>query len=471
MQTYGQNRTPQQQMFNRFPQRFQQPQPVAQPAQGPVYADQSLNAPGNQPQQQPQYGNFGRGFMPQNRGGYERQMDQLRGGYNRPMPPMMQINPQPYAAYNTYIESLPEFAQQQDLQKQMQSLPEYAQQQDLQKQIAALSAKMQADPQGTTMRNALQANARQIMPRYDPRPPSPEEYARRRGYQHDPAPSAAPADAEAAWNRTTALAQFAPGTDMVKAKQDFMQRYNPRPQQPGGMQQAAFMNSLLNGQQQGAQQAARYVSPEERNSMEAYYRQDALDQAGRPRFSNLPSMDAGFGDPRGFNFGATPALNTQASSAGAAALGQQQMPSLRGQQIPYSSSMDAGMGDPRGYANNSLLSGQQQMPAYNGPTQAQWGQMKNQPVTSYEARPSFGESQQTGVSQLNPFQAALVKGGTPYVQGAPGAPYAIGQGIPGGAPGGYMPLMNSNGTPVSSLASANPVGGKGGNSVGPTNYQ
>ena len=87
MQTYGQNNTPQQQMFNRFPQSFQQPQPVAQPAQGSVYADQSLNAPGNQPQQQPQYGRFGqqarygqqRGFMPQNRGGYDRQLDQLRG--------------------------------------------------------------------------------------------------------------------------------------------------------------------------------------------------------------------------------------------------------------------------------------------------------------------------------------------------------------------------------------------------------
>ena len=83
MQTYGQNRTPQQQMFNRFqpPQQFRQP--VAQPAQGPVYADQSLNAPGNQPQQfqQPQYGRFGqqRGFMNQNRGGYDRQLDQLRG--------------------------------------------------------------------------------------------------------------------------------------------------------------------------------------------------------------------------------------------------------------------------------------------------------------------------------------------------------------------------------------------------------
>ena len=75
MQTYGQNRTPQQQMFNRFPQSFQQAQPVAQPAQGPVYADQSLNAPGSQPQ----YGRFGRGFMPQNRFGYDRQLDQLRG--------------------------------------------------------------------------------------------------------------------------------------------------------------------------------------------------------------------------------------------------------------------------------------------------------------------------------------------------------------------------------------------------------
>lgn len=81
MQAYGQNNIPQQQTFNRFPQSFQQPQPVAQPAQGSVYADQSLNAPGNQPQQQPQYGRFGqqRGFMNQNRGGYDRQLDQLRG--------------------------------------------------------------------------------------------------------------------------------------------------------------------------------------------------------------------------------------------------------------------------------------------------------------------------------------------------------------------------------------------------------
>ena len=245
MQTYGQNNTPQQQMFNRFPQRFQQPQPVAQPAQGPVYADQSLNAPGNQPQQfqQPQYGRFGRGFMPQNRGGYERQMDQLRGGYNRPMPPMM---PQQDGGYGG-------------------------------------------------------------------------------GYGQ---------------------------------------------QQPGGMQQAAFMNSLLNGQQPVAVQPSA----------------PAGGKGGNPTSNELPKGKPFFGDPRGFNNGATPALNTQASSAGAAALGQ-----------------------------------------------------------------------------LNPFQAALVKGGTPYVQGAPGAPYAIGQNIPGGAPGGYMPLMNSNGTPVSSLASANPAGGKGGN--------
>ena len=186
MQTYGQNNTPQQQMFNRFPQRFQQPQPVAQ---GPVYADQSLNAPGNQPQQysgQPQYGRFGRGFMPQNRGGYDRQIDQLRGGYNRPMPPMM---PQRDMGY------------------------------------------------GNGMPYSSPASVRP-------------------GYQYDPAPSAAPADAEAAWNLTTQQAQFAPGTDMVKAKQDFMQRYNPRPQQPGGMQQAAFMNSLLKGQPLSGQQAA-----------------------------------------------------------------------------------------------------------------------------------------------------------------------------------------------------------------------
>ena len=244
-----------------------------------------------------------------------------------------------------------------------------------------------------------------------------------------------------------------------------------------------------------------------------------------------PLNESGFGDPRGFNNGATPALNTQASSAGAAALGQPN--ALTAPQQPYVNPFMQTYGQnntpqqqafnrfqPQQYGNpygrfgqgfpqqgnfgqqrgfmpqnrggyerqmdqlrgqgqygqqypqkqlgfmSDLMSGREQPfvePAYNGPTQAQWGQMQNQPVTSYEARPSFGESQQTGVSQLNPFQAALVKGGTPYVQGAPGAPYAIGQGIPGGAPGGYMPLMNSNGTPVSSLASANPAGGKGGN--------
>ena len=233
--------------------------------------------------------------MPQNRGGYERQMDNLRGGYNRPMPPMM---PQQDGGYGGG----------------------YGQQQP--------------------------------------------------GGMQQAASSAAPADAEAAWNRNTQQSQFAPGTDMVKAKQDFMQRYNPRPQQPGGMQQAAFMNSLLNGQQPVAVQPSA----------------PAGGKGGNPTSNELPKGKPFFGDPRGFNNGATPALNTQASSAGAAALGQ-----------------------------------------------------------------------------LNPFQAALVKGGTPYVQGAPGAPYAIGQNIPGGAPGGYMPLMNSNGTPVSSLASANPAGGKGGN--------
>ena len=270
MQTYGQNNTPQQQMFNRFPQRFQQPQPVAQPAQGPVYADQSLNAPGNQPQQfqQPQYGRFGRGFMPQNRGGYERQMDQLRGGYNRPMPPMM---PQQDGGYGG-------------------------------------------------------------------------------GYGQ---------------------------------------------QQPGGMQQAAFMNSLLNGQQMPAYNGPTQAQWGQMKNQPAtgYEAAPSLGgqapaggKGGNPTSNELPKGKPFFGDPRGFNNGATPALNTQASSAGAAALGQ-----------------------------------------------------------------------------LNPFQAALVKGGTPYVQGAPGAPYAIGQNIPGGAPGGYMPLMNSNGTPVSSLASANPAGGKGGN--------
>lgn len=247
MQTYGQNNTPQQQAFNRFPQKFQQPQPVAQPTQGPVYADQSLNALGNQPQQfqqQPQYDNFGRGFMPQNRGGYERQMDQLRG--------QGQYGQQPIAGQPS----------------------------------APVGGKGGPTAAGT------------------------------------PAPSAAP-------------------------------RLNPFPR---------------------------------------------LD------------YEAGFTAQRGFHNGETPALNTQASGAGEAALGQKPIPAYA---QPYM---------------NSLLS-------------------RQQPIAG----------------QLNPFQAALVKGGTPYVQDAPGAPYAIGQNIPGGAPGGYMPLMNSNGTPVSSLASANPAGGKGGN--------
>ena len=251
-------------------------------------------------------------------------------------------------------------------------------------------------------------------------------------------------------------------------------------------------------------------------------------KGGNPTSNALPEGKPFFGDPRGFNNGATPALNTQASSAGAAALGQPNAPTAPqqpyvnpymqtygqnntpqqqafnrfqpqqfqqpqygrfGQQARYGQQRgfmpqnrggyDRQMDQLRGQGQygqqypqkqvefmSNLMSGREQPfmePAYNGPTQAQWGQMQNQPVTSYEARPSFGESQQTGVSQLNPFQAALVKGGTSYVQGAPGAPYAIGQGIPGGAPGGYMPLMNSNGTPVSSLASANPAGGKGGN--------
>ena len=220
MQTYGQNNTPQQQAFNRFqpPQQFRQS--VAQPAQGPVYADQSLNAPGNQPQQysgQPQYGNFGRGFMPQNRGGYDRQMDQLRGGYNRPIPPMMQNNPQPDAAYNTY----------------MQSLPEYAQQQDLQKQMAALSVKMQADPQGTTMRNALQANARQIMPQQD------------MGYGNGMPYSGGP-NAIQELSRDEMMKQYA------EAKAN--QVNNPSGQQQG-TQQAAFMNSLLKGQPLSGQPA------------------------------------------------------------------------------------------------------------------------------------------------------------------------------------------------------------------------
>jgi hypothetical protein len=164
---------------------------------------------------------------------------------------MMQNNPQtpqPDAAYNTY----------------MQSLPEYAQQQDLGKQMAALAAKMEADPQGTTMRNALQANARQIMPQQDMgygggygrfgrdrgQQQSPEEYARQRGYAYDPQPTRG--------NQT--------------------------------------------------------------------WDQFQLTQGGGQQIPYSPSMDAGFGDPRNFNFGATPAPNTQLSGALAAGLGQPNAP-------------------------------------------------------------------------------------------------------------------------------------------------
>ena len=222
MQTYGQNNTPQQQMFNRFPQRFQQPQPVAQFAQGPVYADQSLNAPGNQPQQysgQPQYGRSGRGFMPQNRGGYDRQMDQLRGGYNGPMP--------------------------------------------------------------------------QIMPQQDG------------GYG-------------------------------------------------GGY----------------GQQATRYISPEERNSMEAYYRQDGINQANR--LSRSFNMDRG-----------------QQQSPSNAIVGMSRDEMMR--------RYDAAKAN---QVNNP--SGQQQMPAYKGPTQAQWEQMKNQPATGYAAAPSLGGQAPAGGKGGNP---------------------------------------------------------------------
>ena len=357
MQTYGQNNTPQQQMFNRFqpPQQFRQP--VTQPAQGPVYADQSLNAPGNQPQQfqQPQYGRFGRGFMPQNRFGYDRQMDQLRGGYNRPMP--------------------------------------------------------------------------QIMPQQD------MGYGNGMPYS-SPAPSAAPADAEAAWNLNTQTAQFAPGADMVKAKQDFMQRYNPRPQQLGGMQQAAFMNNLLSGQQQMPAYGGGYGRFGQQGSQVPILKTLGLDAA----FGG----DADFVAPN-FNFGATSAPNTQLSGARALAAGLGQPYVQQSPELNIPATREA----------KYPTAGQTQIPTYAQPYvqklqggQAPAGGNGGSPVAS---------------AQLNPFQAALVKGGTPYVQGAPGAPYAIGQGIPGGAPGGYMPLMNSNGTPVSSLASANPAGGKGGN--------
>jgi len=121
---------------------------------------------------------------------------------------------------------------------------------------------------------------------------------------------------------------------MVKAKQDFMQRYNPRPQQLGGMQQAAFMNNLLSGQQQMPAYGGGYGRFGQQGSQVPILKTLGLDAA----FGG----DADFGDPRNFHFGATPAPNTQLSGAGAlaAGLGQpyvQQSPDvqkLQGGQAP-----------------------------------------------------------------------------------------------------------------------------------------
>jgi hypothetical protein len=226
MQTYGQNRTPQQQMFNRFPQRFQQPQPVAQPAQGPVYADQSLNAPGNQPQQfqQPQYGRFGRGFMPQNRFGYDRQLDQLRG-------------------QGQYGQQYP------------------------QKQLKFMSDLMSGQ-QPVAVQPSAPAGGKGGSPT-----------------SNGPMPRMAEAGDG-----------FGGGTGF---------------DQHGGygQQQMPIYNGPTQAQwdQMKSQPATGY---------------EARPSLGGQQIPYSPSMDAGFGDPRNFNFGATPAPNTQLSSAGAAALGQ-----------------------------------------------------------------------------------------------------------------------------------------------------
>ena len=58
-------------------------------------------------------------------------------------------------------------------------------------------------------------------------------------------------------------------------------------------------------------------------------------------------------------------------------------------------------------------SGQQQMPAYKGPTQAQWGQMKNQPAIGYESAPSLGGQQ--GATYLSPEERKAYFANNPSV--------------------------------------------------------
>ena len=213
-------------------------------------------------------------------------------------------------------------------------------------------------------------------------------------------------------------------------------------------------------------------------------------KGGNPTSNALPEGKPFFGDPRGFNNGATPALNTQASSAGAAALGQpnaltapqqpQYNPFMQtyGQNnTPQQQSFNrfqpqqfqqpqqygrfgqqAGYGQQRGFMPqnrggyerqmdqlrgqgqygqqypqkqvefmSNLMSGREQpyvQPAYNGPTQAQFDQMKSQPATGYESAPSLGGQAPTP-AYAQPYATSLAnqpnapaggKGGNPTAQ-------------------------------------------------------
>jgi hypothetical protein len=246
-----------------------------------------------------------------------------------------------------------------------------------------------------------------------------------------PAPSAAPADAEAAWNRTTQQAQFAPGTDMVKAKQDFMQRYNPRPQQLGGMQQAAFMNNLLSGQQPIAGQTQIPASV-------------GTDLATAPRMmpqQGLQEID--YNGPRSRYFDESPELNILATrEAKYPTAGQTQIPTFA---QPYVQKLQGGQQQSpeeyarqRGYAYEPPARGNQtwdQFQLTQGRGQQQGAQQAARYISPEERNAQDAYFRQDALVQAGNFNG--------------GATRALAAGL---------------GQPVAGQPSAPPVGGKGGGS-------
>ena len=127
------------------------------------------------------------------------------------------------------------------------------------------------------------------------------------------------------------------------------------------------------------QQATRYISPEERNSMEAYYRQDGINQANRPRVSDTPEQQAYANQmiaSKGQGIGQQPIAGQPSAPVGGYANSgkvNQSMPSTG-----YPKINEAGFGDARGFANmpkmNDTGFGDARGYANNGVTSANIGQ-------------------------------------------------------------------------------------------------